>query len=367
MKDQRRSRDLLERRAERLDELVRQLAHEPHRVRERRGAAAREPDPPHRGVQGREELIGDQHVRTRERVHERRLPGVGVAGDRDLGDAGALTPGTLHLARAGEVLQILTKLGDPTADVLAVDLQLGLAGTARPDATAEPAHRLAPPAEPGQEVVELRELDLRLALPAPGVQGEDVQDQRRPVHDLDLQPLLEVSQLARRQLVVKDHRPGTGAVHRLVDLLQLALADERGGVRVLARLEDPRDRVRPGAVGEGRELVEVGLLDPAADADEHGLLGDAGPPRGRERRLERAGLVDAAGSLPSILRHQTRISPRRCIAWARRSSGTVSERRTYPSPRTPYPFPGATNTPASSRSRSANPTDVSPVGTGAHT
>jgi hypothetical protein len=180
--------------------------------------------------------------------------------------------------------------------VLPVDLELGLARSARADAAAEPAHRLAPAAEPRQQIRELRELDLRLALPAPGVQREDVQDQRGTVDHLDLEPLLEAAELPGRELVVQDHRLGARAVHRIVHLVDLALADERGGVRVLTGLQHAIDGLRTSRVREGRQLVQVGLIDPATDADQHRLLGDAGAPGRGERRLERAGLVDAPAS-----------------------------------------------------------------------
>ena len=100
VKDQRRPRDLLERGAERLDEVVRQLAHEPDRVRDRRGAAARQAEAPDRRVERREELVRHDDVGVRQRVHERRLAGVRVAGDRDLRDAGALAARALR-RRAG--------------------------------------------------------------------------------------------------------------------------------------------------------------------------------------------------------------------------------------------------------------------------
>ena len=110
------------------------------------------------------------------------------------------------------------QLGDPLVDAAAVGLQLGLTGTAQTHAavratgpaTGLPGQRRAPAAQPREEVVELGELDLRLALLGPGVLGEDVQDQRGAVDHLDLEPLLQVAQLAGRELAVADDGVGAG-------------------------------------------------------------------------------------------------------------------------------------------------------------
>ena len=71
------------------------------------------------------------------RLHQRRLPGVRVAGDRHLRDAGVLPPRALHVARLRERLDVAAELRDPPADVLAVDLHLRLArARGVPDAAA---------------------------------------------------------------------------------------------------------------------------------------------------------------------------------------------------------------------------------------
>ncbi len=61
------------------------------------------------------------------------------------------------------------------------------------------------PAQPRQQVLHLRELDLELALAARRVQREDVEDERRAVDDLRLgNGVLEVGLLRRREVVVED-------------------------------------------------------------------------------------------------------------------------------------------------------------------
>src|SRR5690606_39327246 len=104
--------------------------------------------------------------------------------------------------------------GDAGLDAAPVGLLLGLAGATQPDpaggaagpAAGLPRERMAPPAQAGEEVAQLRQLHLRLALPAARVLGEDVQDQGGAVDDLGLDILLQVAQLTRSQLAVADSR-----------------------------------------------------------------------------------------------------------------------------------------------------------------
>ena len=136
------------------------------------------------------------------------------------GHAVAGAAGALGLRVPSACLDLAPQLGDPGVDPAAVGLELGLTGTAQAHAAARaaapagaaglPGQRLAPAAQAGQQVLQLGQLDLRLALFALRVLGEDVEDQRGPVDDLDLDLLLEVAQLGRRQLAVADDRVGAG-------------------------------------------------------------------------------------------------------------------------------------------------------------
>ena len=79
----------------------------------------------------------------------------------------------------------------------AVGLELALARAARADPAAEPLEVLPHAAHAREVVLELRELDLELALGAPRVLGEDVEDQLRPVDDAGAEGVLERSLLRR--------------------------------------------------------------------------------------------------------------------------------------------------------------------------
>jgi len=78
--------DLLEGRAERVDQLVRELVDEPDRIGDDRGLAVAELDLAARRIERREELVLGEHVGVRERVEERTFPRVRVADDGDDGN-----------------------------------------------------------------------------------------------------------------------------------------------------------------------------------------------------------------------------------------------------------------------------------------
>src|SRR5699024_1291812 len=141
-----------------------------------------------------------------EPVEQGRLAGIGVAGDRDGGHRAAESGGAAGVAVGLHPLDLALELGDARVDAATVELDLRLTGPAGPHTHAPgrltaglTGHRLTPATEARQEVLELRELDLGLALAALGVLGEDVEDQRGPVDDLDLDDVLEGAPLARRQ------------------------------------------------------------------------------------------------------------------------------------------------------------------------
>ena len=59
----------------------------------------------------------------------------------------------------------------------------------------------------------LRQLDLEATLAGAGVLGEDVEDQRSAVEDLDVELAFEAALLPGRELVVEDHGVGARGEH----------------------------------------------------------------------------------------------------------------------------------------------------------
>src|SRR6185436_15378794 len=133
------------------------------------------------------------------------------------------------------------------------------AGSACADAAAEPGQRRAGADEPRQQVLELRELDLQLALARPRPPREDVENQLRAVDDLAADLFLDLAQLRRRQLVVEDDDVDGGFRRRRGQALHLARAEERRRIGLGALLEDPERDLGAGRLREPGQLVERAL------------------------------------------------------------------------------------------------------------
>ena len=236
--------DLLERRPERVDELVRQLVDEPDRVGHDRGLAVAELDLAARRVERREELVlGLGDLAADERVEQRGLAGVRVADDADGRPQPPVAAARRGLALLADLLDALLHLRDPRPDDPPVGLELALAGTAGADPAAGPRQVGPQPGQARQLVLELGELDLEPALVGLGVQREDVEDQPAAVDDLDLEQLLERALLGGRQLVVGDEHVEAGLALGGDELLGLALADIPVRVDVAAVLPFGADDV----------------------------------------------------------------------------------------------------------------------------
>ena len=124
----------LERGLERLDQLVGQLADEADGVGEQHRLAAGQLEPAGGGVERGEEPVLDQHAGVGEAVQQRRLAGVGVADDGDVG-AGCAGAALRWVSRCRrDVAQLGLELVDPAHHAAPVDLELGLAGTTGADA-----------------------------------------------------------------------------------------------------------------------------------------------------------------------------------------------------------------------------------------
>ena len=205
-------RYLFEGRTEGLDELMRKVAHEADGIRERICMAVGGGILADGGVEGGEERVLHEGTGPGDAIEQRGLARVRIAGDGDGRHRVAHAVGPLGLSRGLEALDLLAQSRHPRVDPAAVELDLGLTGAPRPHAVASSdlatglaGHRFTPAAQSREQVLELGEFDLRLALPALRVLAEDIEDHRGAVDDLHLDDVLERAPLARGEFSVDDH------------------------------------------------------------------------------------------------------------------------------------------------------------------
>ncbi len=126
---------------------------------------------------------------------------------------------------------------------------------------------LAPAAQPGEQVLEQRHLDLCHAFPGGGVLGEDVEDHRLAVDYVAVEGALQVALLCRGEAVVEDDNVDVEPLGDGRQLVDLSLAHEGRRIGGVALHQNDVDRVGTGCLGEPRQLLEGGL----------GLLGIGAP------------------------------------------------------------------------------------------
>jgi hypothetical protein len=239
---------LLERGPERVDELMRKLADEADRVADEIGAAT-DVELACGRVEGLEQPVADDDLAAAERVQQRRLAGVRVSGERHLRKMGAIALGALRGTGLLDAFEPPSQRRDPVTREPPVGLDLRLTRAAGCEAAARHASQtleVRPQTpHPGEVVLELRKLDLQLALGAPGMGREDVEDRCRPIDDRDTELLLQIAFLPRSQLVVADDHGGVGGLCQRLDLAELSRAEIRVRVGRVAVLDDVPDHGDP--------------------------------------------------------------------------------------------------------------------------
>src|SRR5437660_2202905 len=130
---------------------------------------------------------------------------------------------------------------DAVAREAPVSLDLRLPRPPRADPAAQ-SLEVAPQSAHAREVVlELRELDLELALGAAGVRGEDVEDHGCSIDDRKAERLLEVALLARGELVVAGDEVRVALLGRGLRLPNLAWTEVGVRMRLGAALHELAD------------------------------------------------------------------------------------------------------------------------------
>ena len=234
-----------------------------------------------------EEPVVDGDVSIGQRVEERRLADVRVPRQSDSRRFAALPLLPPHVALLAQIHQTSAQERDASPGDPSVGLELRLAGAARtdacpdrPHATAEALEMLPHSPHARQVVFELGEFDLELALGAPCVLGEDVEDQLCPVDDAGLQRVFERSLLRRVELVVDQQHFGPGLFVLALELVELPLAHVRSALRPRTMLDELPDGFDECRVRELSQLGQLGFR-----LDTLGQHGDDEPTLQRRVRL----------------------------------------------------------------------------------
>jgi len=155
----------------------------------------------------------------------------------------------VHALRA-DVLGFLFQSANAAANAPAVHFELCFAGTSGADSAAQARHLRPVSRQARQEVVELREFHLQLTFPGAGVPGENIQNDLGAIDDTAVSRAFNVALLCGGEFTIEDEQVGSCACRQLPNFIQLAAADERGGIQPLARLENPVLDRGAGALGE---------------------------------------------------------------------------------------------------------------------
>mgnify|MGYP003693800959 CR=1 FL=1 len=187
--------ELLEGRLEGRHELMGELADEAHGIGEDEGSVGRARDEPGRRIESDEEPVGSGVLRSRQVIEQGGLAGIGIADEGDHGHPGRLAPVAEEATMHAHSPELAADLLDAMTDHAAIGLELRFTRAPRADTPAQPLQMLPLPDEAREEIRELGELDLQLALHGPRALGEDVEDERGAVDDLEAERPAEIALL----------------------------------------------------------------------------------------------------------------------------------------------------------------------------
>ncbi len=156
-----------------------------------------------------------------------------------------------------DVAQLVFQPGDTPLDDTAVGLDLGLAWATHTDTTLLTFEVGPHTGQAGKQVLVLGKLHLGLGRRRLRALGEDVENQARPVENLDLQLLLYVGNLLCREVIVENHHSDVVLLDIFLYFLQLAFADESRGVGGVDLLGEALDHLAPRRVGQELKFVEI--------------------------------------------------------------------------------------------------------------
>ncbi|MNC24696.1 hypothetical protein D3C75_727610 [compost metagenome] len=156
---------------------------------------------------------------------------------------------------AADLLQARLDLAQAYPQQAAVGFQLGFTRAAQADTAFLPL-KVSPAAhQPRAHVLELGQFDLQLAFMGTRPLGEDIEDQPGTVEHTTLEHTFEVALLTGREGVIENHQVYLFGMDQVVQLFDLATANQVFGGRLMPCHRDQRDDV-----GTGRQCQLLKLL-----------------------------------------------------------------------------------------------------------
>ena len=251
---------LLQRRAERRHQVVRQVGDEAHGVGQDDALPRWQHDPAHGRVEGREELIAGDRRGPGEAVEERRLAGVRVTdqGNHRIGDP--LASQAMQAAGALDPVERTLQPADADADLAPVGLDLRLARPAHEAEAAALAFQVGPGSHQATPLVaECGELDLQPALPGARPCRENFEDERRAVDHLAAPRAFEIALLHRGERPIHDDQAQFVRGYCLRHRLHPSGAEQGGRPRLLHGHDIGLHDVEVDGAGEAHRLGEATL------------------------------------------------------------------------------------------------------------
>ena len=197
-------RGFLQRRAECLDQMMRQAPDQPDRIREQNGSAVRKFERTRSDIERSKELVLGQDTGIRQHIEHRGFSCIRIADNRSRQDAVLFAAAAEKYAVLLHFAQSMLQRRNPCADMSAVGFELCLTGAACPDAAAEPRKCRTDAGQAREPVAVLRKRDLNLAFRSPRPARKDIKNQHGAVNDLAVCQVRDITHLHAGQLGIKN-------------------------------------------------------------------------------------------------------------------------------------------------------------------
>ncbi len=198
---------------------------------------------------------------------QRRLARIGVADNGHRLKLGLLAHGAMALTMGAHAVQLTFDVSDAPVDFPTVRFQLRLTRTAQAHTAARPARtatclasQMGPhPGQARHTILKLGQLNLELALARLSVLGKDIENERRPVDHFDVlaKYALQLSLVARRQLIIHDNHIGIQFFDQRLNLLHFARPHVGRRIGLVHPLERHADHIKARGVGQPLQLFQA--------------------------------------------------------------------------------------------------------------